>query len=94
MDRLPRTVAPATTTSRPLDRLLRELFAGLLLGLALAILSGCASVPFYEKGQLQDPIMVLAPDATEAHAFQKIYYSREGSVGGIGQGAGGGCGCY
>ena len=62
--------------------------------LGLALLQGCSPVAFYEKGQLQDPIMALSPDPTESHAFQKIYYSREGSVGGIGVGAGGGCGCY
>ncbi len=90
MARLPRTTAPLTATTR--SHLLRSPL--LLVGLALPLLAGCASVPFYEKGQLQDPIMVLAPDVTEAHAYQKIYYSREGSVGGIGQGAGGGCGCY
>ena len=56
--------------------------------------SGCAPVPFYEKGRLQDAIMVLEDSATEVHAYQKIYYSREASVGGIGTGAGGGCGCY
>ena len=39
-------------------------------------------------------IMVLEDSATEVHAYQKIYYSREASVGGIGTGAGGGCGCY
>lgn len=86
MARLPRTAARNTAT-----RCTRML---LLTSVLLVLLTGCASVPFYEKGRLQDPIMALAPDGTEAHAYQKIYYSREGSVGGIGQGAGGGCGCY
>lgn len=67
------------------------LAAGLLLVL---LLSACSPVAFYEKGRLQDELLVLEDDATEVHAYQKIYYSREGSVGGIGVGAGGGCGCY
>jgi hypothetical protein len=58
------------------------------------LLSACSPVAFYEKGRLQDELLVLEDDATEVHAYQKIYYSREGSVGGIGVGAGGGCGCY
>lgn len=62
--------------------------------LAVILLAGCSPVAFYEKGRLQDPIMALDADLTETHAYQKIYYSREGSVGGIGTGAGGGCGCY
>ena len=64
---------------------------GLLMAL---LLSACSPVAFYEKGRLQDELLVLEDDATEVHAYQKIYYSREGSVGGIGVGAGGGCGCY
>jgi hypothetical protein len=65
------------------------------LGLLLAFsLSACSPVAFYEKGRLQDELLVLEDDPTEVHAYQKIYYSREGSVGGIGVGAGGGCGCY
>jgi hypothetical protein len=65
-----------------------------LILLVVIVLSACSQVPFYEKGLVQDPIMTLAEDPTEVHAYQKIYYSREGSVGGIGTGAGGGCGCY
>lgn len=70
-----------------------RILLGTLLLAALATI-GCSPVAFYEKGRLQDPLMVLADDPTEVHATQKILYSREGSVGGIGTGAGGGCGCY
>ena len=57
-------------------------------------LTGCETVEFYQKQHLVDPIMVFDPDSTEVHFGQKVHYSREGSVGGIGTGAGGGCGCY
>lgn len=77
-------------SGRPRNRLLLGLTALLCIG----SLSACSPVAFYEKGTLQDPIMALGDDPTEVHAYQKIYYSREGSVGGFGTGAGGGCGCY
>lgn len=60
----------------------------------VAALTGCQTVEFYEKEQLNDATMLLEEDATEVHFLQKVLYSREGSVGGVGTGAGGGCGCY
>jgi len=67
----------------------------LFLVILLSFIStGCERVAFYQKARLVDPIMVFDSSPTETHFFQKIYYSREGSVGGIGTGAGGGCGCY
>lgn len=41
-----------------------------------------------------DPVMDFDDGATETHWFQKVHYSTEGSAGGIGTSAGGGCGCY
>jgi hypothetical protein len=61
----------------------------LLLGAA-----GCQSVDFTEKRHLGDPIMQLEDGPAETHFYQKTFYSREGSAGGIGASAGGGCGCY
>ncbi|MBL7076379.1 MAG: DUF4266 domain-containing protein [Kiritimatiellae bacterium] len=55
---------------------------------------GCRSVAVYERARLQDPLMKYGESAAETHFYQKVYYSREGSVGGIGSSAGGGCGCY
>jgi hypothetical protein len=55
---------------------------------------GCRSVAVYEKARLQDPLMKYEESAQETHFYQKVYYSREGSVGGMGSSAGGGCGCY
>lgn len=56
--------------------------------------TACTPVAFYEKERLSNPIMSLDPGPTHVHFYQKVYYSIEGSVGGIGTNAGGGCGCY
>ena len=50
--------------------------------------------PFYDKAAFADPVMDMAADALETHWYAKLYYSLEGSIGGIGTGGGGGCGCY
>jgi len=72
---------------------MRRLFAAPLL-LAVLLTAGCGGVAFYEKQALADPVMSMDDGAAEAHFYGKVYYSREGSAGGIGTGAGGGCGCY
>jgi hypothetical protein len=56
--------------------------------------SGCSSVAFYEKQAFSNPVMQSEPDRTETHFHQKVQYSREAAIGGIGESAGGGCGCY
>lgn len=61
---------------------------------AMALASGCETVEYYQKRRLVDAIMVFDPHPEYVHLMQKSYYAREGSVGGIGSGAGGGCGCY
>ena len=67
--------------------------ACVLVLLALST-AGCAATDFTERRRLADPIMGLDDTAGETHLLQKTYYSREGSAGGIGGSAGGGCGCY
>lgn len=62
--------------------------------LALSSLCGCQEVKFYEKQRLSTALMRFDASPTEVHFFAKNTYSREGSVGGIGASAGGGCGCY
>lgn len=67
------------------------------LALAAAILAGaagCQNVDFTQRRHLADPLMDLDDGPTETHFAQKTFYSREGSVGGIGAAAGGGCGCF
>ncbi len=65
-----------------------------LLSCAVLLLAGCNTVEFYEKAAFQDPVMSLLDSPTKAHFHQKCFYSMEGSAGGIGTSAGGGCGCY
>jgi len=77
------------------NRTQRIALAPLILLLApIFFATGCANVPFYERGHLADPVMLTQPDASETHLRQKVVYSREGAIGGIGSSAGGGCGCY
>ncbi len=70
------------------------LVPAVLLGLAGLLGSGCTSVSFHEKAKLVDPLMAFNETPMEMHFYQKTFYSREGSAGGIGTTAGGGCGCY
>lgn len=56
--------------------------------------ASCRSVEFYEMRSFSDPAMAFDEGGTETHFFQKVFYSDEGSAGGIGTSAGGGCGCY
>lgn len=65
-----------------------------VLALLLASLSACNTVEYYDKRAFADSVMEFEDGATETHWFQKTYYSIEGSAGGIGTSAGGGCGCY
>ena len=51
-------------------------------------------VEYHQKQRFSNAIMLFDPDGSEIHFLQKTYYSREGSAGGIGATAGGGCGCY
>lgn len=87
------SVAPtAPRLERQLVTLRRSLLALLLL--ALPLLGGCQNVDFTERQHLSDPVLELGESASETHFHQKVFYSREGSAGGIGSSGGGGCGCY
>lgn len=66
----------------------------LLAGLVVSQLNSCKTVEFYEKERLGDSVMSLDDGESEAHFYHKVFYSMEGSAGGIGTSAGGGCGCY
>jgi hypothetical protein len=69
--------------------------AHLLPAVLLGVLGvGCQTVEFWELEALADPVMTMEATACEVHFHQKVFYSMEGSAGGIGEGAGGGCGCY
>ena len=69
--------------------------AMLLLGLVLAgLVQGCAafSVKPWERDLLARPTMRFAPLPLETAVDTHVYFSKEGSTGGMGLG-GGGCGC-
>ncbi len=80
-------ITPHRFAVRPTARLLMTL-------LVSAVACGCQTTEFYQRGRLAGPLMSLEEDPTETHFQQKCFYSREGSIGGIGTSAGGGCGCY
>ncbi len=56
------------------------------------LISSCTMVQEYEKVNINDPEMALAPDKTERFETNFQTY-REGSSGGNGGKSGGGCGC-
>lgn len=60
--------------------------------LALLALSGCATVPQYQREHLADPLMDFERTAAAERREMKWLEAREGSTGGAG-GAGGGCAC-
>ena len=65
----------------------------LTLSLAsLLALSGCATVPAYQRERLLDRIVSFDAEARESARKLKAFEAREGSTGGVG-GAGGGCAC-
>ena len=66
----------------------------LALSLLAALAGSCNTVEFYEREALADRAMMEGDDEAETHFLQKVRYSDEGAAGGIGSGAGGGCGCY
>ena len=71
-----------------LDNSLR---AGLLC--LMIILSGCAEVHPWDRGNLAKPEMEQEPHPAQRALREHVYSSREaGSAGATGQG--GGCGCY
>ena len=65
--------------------------AALAGALALA-LNGCAAVKPFEREKLADPIMNPNDSFAKQTLEQKLFSTREGSMGG-GTGVGGGCGC-
>ena len=68
-------------------------YAYLLFIFAL-IATSCTNTKYHPDSRLFNSTMNLSEGRSETNIYQKTYYSREGSVGGIGSIAGGGCGCY
>jgi len=78
---------------RPVEDLVMKRLLTYLLVAAALTLPSCGSVEYWEKGNLADPVMSYHDDATLSHLEQKVFQSIEGSAGGFGANAGGGCGC-
>jgi len=66
----------------------------ILLAAALPplLLTACAPVQPWQKGDLAKPDMLFEGDPLAARYAQHIYFSKEAASGGYGVG-GGGCGC-
>ena len=62
-----------------------------LLGL-LVSLSACNTVHPWKRGILAKPEMAWVVDSHGSALSNHVYFSKEGSTGGV-QSAGGGCGC-
>jgi hypothetical protein len=60
---------------------------------ALFAVPGCLDTPYYQKGQVNDPLMTEKGCEGTSYFQAKWYYSREEAIGGSGV-SGGGCGCY
>jgi hypothetical protein len=73
--------------------MLRSLLTRAALVGFLAALPGCRGVDFTERRDLDDPVMRLDDDPTEARFREKATATREAAPGAEG-GAAGGCGCY
>lgn len=71
----------------------RRIGLALLAGFALQA-TACTNVAFYEKRAFAEDVMTSEDDPGALHWRQKVHYSREAAIGGMGKTAGGGCGCY
>lgn len=60
--------------------------------LLFVLMTGCAEVKPWKRGELAAEGAQLTPDALEAYAKEHTYFSKEASTGGVAVG-GGGCGC-
>lgn len=60
--------------------------------LLCAVLSGCANVKAYERGELAKPEMQFDADFSVTKLSQQMYGAKEAASGGYTTG-GGGCGC-
>ena len=69
-------------------------FYALLLCSSLFLSTACNTVEFYEMESFTDPALSAQEGPARNHFRQKVLYSMEGSAGGVGSSAGGGCGCY
>ena len=62
------------------------------LGLVIFSLGACSQVPIHKRSALAKPEMNWIPDPADAAIENHVYFSKEGSSGGVGV-ANSGCGC-
>ena len=74
------------------NRTLTAAWLTLALAAALAALTGCATVKPWDRDLLAKPQMRFVPHPMLSAVDDHIYFSKEGSTGGMDV-AGGGCGC-
>ena len=72
----------------------RRVLSSLALAAAAGVLGGCAatSVKPWDRDLMAKPTMRFSPRPIETAVDDHIYFSKEGSTGGMDV-AGGGCGC-
>jgi len=70
------------------------LFSTILLVMLAVLMSGCASVAAWERGNLAKPQMAIDPYPLQNHIQLHNYSSREAAASTHSADAGGGCGCY
>lgn len=63
-----------------------------LLGVLIGVISGCTTVPPWERGTLAKPVMSVDPPPQEQTQKLRTYGAKEGGAAATGVG-GGGCGC-
>ena len=63
-----------------------------IAGFGLLVISGCATVKPWEKGNFTKEHMAFDPDPLESRFYRHVYESREASSGGYGVSVVG-CGC-
>jgi hypothetical protein len=63
-----------------------------IVGLSLLMITGCAEVKPWQRGDLAREEMAWQPDPMATSLQNHIYFSKEASRGGASTG-GGGCGC-
>ncbi len=73
-------------------RIIMKIIVSVVVTVVSLVISGCATVKLYDRGQLGDPIMERQDSFSKQSLEQKFFTSREGSIGGA-AGIGGGCGC-
>lgn len=73
---------------------IRRLFIIGWIGLMGLVVSGCANVPVWERGNLAKPQMAIDPSPLQNHIQFHNYSSREAAASTHAADSGGGCGCY